>query len=107
MSHLVTKAPNVRVSGLIAMSLALLIIAPVTLAHASPPDQTWPEGIYDQAVFDDIVDLLPSSLEANGSATPPGAQPWPAPEPNLSPPGLAWQATAPAYWAPLRAPPIA
>ena len=102
-----TAAPNVRVSALSAMLLALLIIAPVTLAHASPPDQTWLEGIYDQADFDDIVDLLTSSLEASGSATTPGAQPWLALEPKLCPAMVAWPATAPAYWAPLRAPPIA
>ena len=101
-----TAAPNVRVSGLIAMSLALLIIAPVTLAHASPPDQTWLEGIYDQADFDDIVDLLTSSLEASGSATTPGAQPWLALEPKLCPARVAGPASVPASSPPLRAPPI-
>ena len=102
-----TAPPNVRVSGLIAMLLALLIIAPVTLAHASPPDQTWLEGIYDQADFDDIVDLLTSICEASGSATAPEADPWLALAPKLCPAMAAWPATAPAYWAPLRAPPIA
>jgi len=61
-----------RPDGLSAMLLVLLIIAPVTLAHASPPDLTW-------------LALAPK----------------------LCPAMVAWPATAPAYWAPLRAPPIA
>ena len=96
-----------RVGGLGAMLLALLIIAPVTLAHASPPDQTWLAGVYDQADFDDVVGLLTSALEATGPATAPEADPCLALAPKLCPAMAAWPATAPAYWAPLRAPPIA
>src|SRR5215467_7486020 len=50
----------------LSMLLALLLIAPVTLAHASPPDQTWLAGVYDHADFDDVVGLLTSALEASG-----------------------------------------
>jgi len=96
-----------RPDGLSAMLLVLLIIAPVTLAHASPPDLTWLAGVYDQADFDDVVDLLTSICEASGSATAPEADPWLALAPKLCPAMVAWPATAPAYWAPLRAPPIA
>ena len=102
-----TKAPRVRVSDLSAMLLALLLIVPVTLGHASPPDQTWIEGIYDQVDFDDVVGFLTSICEASGSATAPEADPWLALAPKLCPAMVAWPATAPAYWAPLRAPPIA
>ncbi len=56
-----------RPDGLSAMLLVLLIIAPVTLAHASPPDQTWLAGVYDHADFDDVVGLLTSALEATDS----------------------------------------
>jgi len=83
----------------------LLMIAPVTLAHASPPDPTWLAGVYDQADFDDVVGLLTSALEATGPATVPEADPCLALAP-LCPAMVAWPATAPAYWAPLRAPPI-
>ena len=53
--------------------LALLLITPVTLAHASPPDQTWLAGVYDQVDFDDVVGLLTSALEATDSTTAPEA----------------------------------
>jgi len=62
-----------RPGGLSAMLLALLIIAPVTLAHASPPDQTWLAGVYDQADFDDVVGLLTSTLDATDSTAAPEA----------------------------------
>jgi len=34
------------------------IIALTPLAHASPPDQTWISGIYDNADYDDVVLLI-------------------------------------------------
>ena len=95
-----------RPAGL-SMLLALLLIAPVTLAHASPPDQTWLAGIYDQADFDDVVGLLTSALEASGSTSAPEAGPCLALAPKLCPATVAWPASAPAYSAPPRAPPIA
>jgi len=96
-----------RPDGLSAMLLVLLIITPVTLAHASPPDQTWLAGVYDQADFDDVVGLLTSALEATDSTVAPAAGPCLALAPKLCAAMVAWPATAPAYWAPLRAPPIA
>jgi len=96
-----------RPDGLSAMLLVLLIIIPVTLAHASPPDQTWLAGVYDQADFDDVVGLLTSALEATDSIVTPEAGPCLALAPKLCPAMVAWPATAPAYSAPLRAPPIA
>ena len=96
-----------RPDGLSAMLLVLLIIIPVTLAHASPPDQTWLAGVYDQADFDDVVGLLTSALEATDSIVTPEAGPCLALAPKLCPAMVARPATAPAYSAPLRAPPIA
>ena len=94
-----------RPDGLSAMLLVLLIIAPVTLAHASPPDQTWLAGVYDQADFDDVVALLTSALEATDSTPAPETGPCLALAPKLGPATVAWPASAPAYSALLRAPP--
>jgi len=95
-----------RLRGLSITLLALLIIAPVTLAHASPPDQTWLAGAYDQADFDDVVGFLTSALEATGTITAPEGGPCLALAPKLCPATVAWPASAPAYSAPLRAPPL-
>src|SRR5215813_15113194 len=95
-----------RPGGMGAMLLALLIIAPVTLAHASPPDQTWIPGIYDQADFDDVVGLLTSVLgDADFAAAPEPPHHCFAVEPKLGQARMACLASAPAYSAPLRAPP--
>ena len=98
-----SRAP--RTAGL-NMLLALLLIVPVTLAHASPPDQTWLAGVYDQADFDDVVALLTSALEATDSTTVPGAGTSFALAPKLCPATVTWPVGAPTYSAPLRAPPL-
>ena len=86
--------------------LALLVVVPVTLAHASPPDQTWLAGVYDQADFDDVVDLLTSALDATQSTATPEAGACFALAPKLCPATVASPASAPACSPPLRAPPI-
>ena len=96
-----------RADGISAMLLVLLIIAPVTLAHASPPDPTWLAGVYDQADFDDVVGLLTSALEATDSTVAPEPRHWLALAPKLGRARAACPASSPAYSAPLRAPPIA
>ena len=95
-----------RPDGISAMLLVLLLIAPVTLAHASPPDPTWLAGVYDQADFDDVVGLLTSAVEVTDSTTAPEAGPRLALAPTLCLATVAWPASAPAYSAPLRAPPL-
>jgi len=100
-----SRAP--RPAGLSAMLLVLLMTAPVTLAHASPPDQTWLAGVYDQADFDDVVGLLTSAFEATDSAVAPKAVPSLACTPKLCPAPVAGPMSAPAYSALLRAPPSA
>jgi len=87
--------------------LAVLVIVPVTLAHASPPDQTWLPGVYDQADFDDVVALLTSARDATDSTAAPEASVCFALAPKLCPATVACPASAPAYSPPLRAPPIA
>jgi len=47
-----------RVCGL-GLFLVLLALAP--LAYASPPDQVWIRGIYDDADFDDAVVAIVSA----------------------------------------------
>jgi len=96
-----------RPDGVSAMLLVLLMVAPITLAHASPPDQTWLAGVYDQADFDDVVCLLTSALEATDSTVAPEAGLCLALAPRLCPATVAWPAPASAYSAPLRAPPNA
>src|SRR5215813_11120572 len=87
--------------------LILLVIVPVTLAHASPPDQTWLAGVYDQADFDDVVGLLTSALDATDSTAAPEVGACFALALKLSLATLACLPSAPAYSPPLRAPPIA
>ena len=96
-----------RLPGLGVTLLALLIIVPVTLAHASPPDQTWLAGVYDEADFDDVVVLLTSALEATVSAAAPESGGSLALAPKLCPAMVACPVGAPTYSAPSRAPPIA
>ena len=95
-----------RPAGLSVMLLTLVIIAPVTLAHASPPDQTWLAGVYDQADFDDVVGFLTSALEATDSTVVPEPGLRLAIEAKLCLAAVADLVSAPAYSAPLRAPPI-
>jgi len=95
-----------RPAGLSVMLLTLVIIAPVTLAHASAPDQTWIAGVYDQADFDDVVGFLTSALEATDSIGVPGASTSFALAPQLCLAKVAWPVSAPTYSAPLRAPPL-
>jgi len=87
--------------------LTLLVIVPVTLAHASPPDQTWLAGVYDQADFDDVVGLLTSALDATDSTAAPEAGACFGLAPELSLATMACPSSAPTYSPPLRAPPIA
>src|SRR5262249_43782039 len=90
-----------------AMLLVLLIIVPVMLAHASPADQTWIAGIYAQADFDDVVGLLTSIFEDTDSTAARDAIPCLALALKLCLATVVWPASATAYSAPLRAPPIA
>ena len=96
-----------RPVGLGVMLLVLLVIVPVMLAHASPPDQTWIAGIYDQADFDDVICLLTSVFEDTYFTAAPEPRHCLALVPKLGQAKVACLASAPAYSAPLRAPPIA
>lgn len=42
----------------------------VAFAHASPPDETWRPGLYDEADFDDVIDLIVSLSGAMPDSSP-------------------------------------
>lgn len=50
--------------------LGLVLLALVAFAHASPPDETWQPGVYDDADFDDVIGLI-VSLSGAHPASPP------------------------------------
>jgi hypothetical protein len=43
---------------------------PRGVAHASPPDETWRPGLYDEADFDDVIDLIVSLSGAVPDSSP-------------------------------------
>lgn len=43
---------------MIATLLATLLLVLVPLAEATPPDQTWLPGLYDNADFDDVIGFV-------------------------------------------------
>src|SRR5262249_773096 len=57
----------VGLSVLVVLTLAAL----TPLAYATPPDQTWIAGLYDNADYDDVVALVTStaSVEKRAAAT--------------------------------------
>jgi len=50
-----------------ALALISVLVALVPLAHASPPDQTWLTGFYDEADFDEVVVAVVSATAAVSS----------------------------------------
>ena len=60
--------------GSVRRFLTLLLLVPLVwltpLAHASPPDQTWIGGFYDDADYDDVVLLALSLALALGDMAP-------------------------------------
>jgi hypothetical protein len=54
--------PMMRRSTVLVLLGAILALAP--LAHASPPDQTWIAGLYDDGDYDDVILLVTASAGA-------------------------------------------
>jgi hypothetical protein len=50
--------------------LGVVLLTLVAFAHASPPDETWQPGIYDDADFDDVVDFIVSLSAAPVDSVP-------------------------------------
>ncbi len=46
----------------VALLLAIVLFALVPLADASPPDQTWISGLYDNSDYDDVVLIATSTV---------------------------------------------
>ncbi len=50
------------VPRLVGLSLVATVLALGPMAYASPPDQAWICGFYDNADFDDVVLFITSNL---------------------------------------------
>ena len=55
-------AREVILHRLVVPSLVAAILALAPAAHASPPDQSWIAGLYDNADFDDVILFITSGL---------------------------------------------
>lgn len=53
----------VGVSAVVALTVATL----TPLAYATPPDQTWIAGLYDNADYDDVVVLVTSTASVENA----------------------------------------
>ena len=63
-----------RKSAATSRLLSLLLIASILplapLAYASPIDPSFPAGFYDNGDFDDVIDIITSSVAATAHANP-------------------------------------
>jgi len=91
----------------VARILVAILLGLVPLAYASPPDQTWLPGFYDNADYDDVVVFATSTAAAVQDGPLVAVRPCgvtarlgfrPTPDPHRAPPGAPCQ---------LRAPPLA
>jgi hypothetical protein len=87
-----------------AWILVAILLGLVPLAYASPPDQTWLAGFYDNADYDDVVVFATSAAAAVEHAPLLPVQPECAisslglrrtPDPHRAPPGATYQFRAP------------
>ena len=71
MSNALADAPCRTMKRWLGLSvLVVLTVATLTpLAYATPPDQTWIAGLYDNADYDDVVALVTSTASVEN--TPP------------------------------------
>ena len=58
-----------------ATLLLALVIGLAPLAYASPPDETWQSGLYDDDDYDDVVIALTSTLATFDAAPAPDLGP--------------------------------
>jgi hypothetical protein len=62
--HVLRDFAPVILRQLVGLGLVAAVLALAPAAHASPPDQSWIPGLYDNADFDDVVLLITSNLGA-------------------------------------------
>jgi len=55
---------EVTLHRFVGLGLVAVVLALAPAAHASPPDQSWIPGLYDNADFDDVVLLITSNFGA-------------------------------------------
>src|SRR2546428_2356707 len=53
---------EVTLHRFVGLGLVAVVLALAPAAHASPPDQSWIPGLYDDADFDDVVLLITSNV---------------------------------------------
>jgi|SRR6266436_6649671 len=53
---------NVTCRRILGLVLVMTALALTPAAYASPPDQTWIAGLYDNADYDDVVLFITSGL---------------------------------------------
>lgn len=56
--------PGVRRQFAVTLFLIFALLSLTPIAQASPPDQTWIGGFYDDADYDDVVLIITSSTVA-------------------------------------------
>ena len=61
-ARVLARARSKRGRAYMVTNLLFVLLAPVPLAHASPPDPAWIEGLYDAADGDDAVSLLTDTV---------------------------------------------
>jgi hypothetical protein len=60
-----------RPAALVALLLIAALFTLLPLAEATPPDQTWISGLYDNGDQDDVVILITGMAVVQAAATPP------------------------------------
>ncbi len=104
LAGVLTPAILRRLVGLCLVA-AILTLTPV--AHASPPDQTWIAGLYDDTDFDDIVLLISSNLGAVDPGVVLSSRPVATVISLLAPASTFAPTISPLSFGPCRAPPLA
>lgn len=94
--------PRGHVIGL----LLLVLLAAVPLAYASPPDQTWLGGWYDDADYDDVVLAVTSAVGTVNAAPTATLRPLPVIVDVVHSLPLSRHASDDFLFVPLRAPPL-
>ena len=92
---------------LVGLSLVTAVLALAPAAHASPPDQTWIAGLYDDTDFDDIVLLISSNLGAVDPGLVLSSRPVATVISLLAPAATFAPTISPLSFGPCRAPPLA
>jgi hypothetical protein len=99
--------PVAMIHRFLVLVLVGAVLALVPVAHASPPDQTWIAGLYDNADYDDVVIALTSTVATSDGASTPSVGPAAEVVVTLRPSEPTPPPSAPLVPYHLRAPPLA